>query len=145
VISRSGLNFAERPTRAPDGDPRARWRHPQLHPQCGGYAAPSTEAAHWTEAQPRSPLKFSTFEIEAIRRAWRIDIAGKPVNVVTPEDLVLMKILSERPRDVADAEAIVRRRRQELDRDYLEPRIKEFADALEKPEILNRWRRWTSR
>ena len=85
------------------------------------------------------------FEIEAIRRARRVDIAGRLVNVVTPEDLVLMKILSERPRDVADAEAIVRRRRQELDRGYLEPRIKEFADALEKPEILDRWRRWNSR
>jgi predicted nucleotidyltransferase len=93
----------------------------------------------------RVDLMFAlmTFEIDAIRRARRVDIAGRQVNVVTPEDLVLMKILSERPRDVADAEAIVRRRHQELDRAYLEPRIKEFADALEKPEILERWRTWS--
>jgi hypothetical protein len=37
------------------------------------------------------------------------------VHVVTPEDLILMKIISERPRDAADAEAIVRRRIGELD------------------------------
>ena len=55
-----------------------------------------------------------------------------------------MKILSERPRDIADAEGIVRRRVKELDRSYLEPRIGELASALEKPDIVERWRHWTS-
>jgi hypothetical protein len=66
------------------------------------------------------------------------------VHVVTPEDLILMKIISERPRDVADAEAIARRRIAELDLAYLEPRIRELATALESDAILNRWRNWTS-
>ena len=71
-------------------------------------------------------------------------VAGRTVRVVTAEDLVLMKIISERPRDIADAEAIVRRRVRELDRDYLEPRVRELSTALERDEILDRWRRWTS-
>ena len=64
--------------------------------------------------------------------------------MVTAEDLVVMKIISDRPRDVADAEAIVRRRATDLDRDYLEPRIAELAAALDKPDIAERWRHWTS-
>ena len=46
------------------------------------------------------------FEVDAIRRACKVQIAGRTVAVVTPEDLVLMKIISDRPRDLADAEAI---------------------------------------
>ena len=84
------------------------------------------------------------FEIDAIRRAGDVSIAGRMVRVVTAEDLVLMKILSDRPRDIADAEGIVRRRANELDRSYLEPRIRELASALEKPDIVERWRHWTS-
>lgn len=84
------------------------------------------------------------FELEAIRRAKDIAIAGRTVRVVTPEDLILMKIISERPRDIADAEAIVRRRTRQLDRRYLDPRIRELASALERDEIVERWRRWVS-
>jgi hypothetical protein len=84
------------------------------------------------------------FEFDAIRRASRVSIAGRTVHVVTAEDLVLMKIISERPRDLADAEAIVRRRAKELDRGYLEPRVCELATALEREDILDRWREWTS-
>jgi hypothetical protein len=84
------------------------------------------------------------FELEAIRRARRVSIAGRTVSIVTPEDLVLMKIVSDRPRDLADAEAIVRRRRDDLDKSYLEPRVRELAAALERDEILERWIRWTA-
>ena len=84
------------------------------------------------------------FELDAIRRAREVLIAGRTVKVVTAEDLVLMKIISERPRDVADAEAIVRRRTGDLDRSYLEPRIRELATALERQEILDQWQRWSS-
>lgn len=84
------------------------------------------------------------FELDAIRRACAVSIAGRMVNVVTAEDLVLMKIISERPRDVSDAEAILRRRSGELDRRYLEPRIRELAAALDRPDIMDRWRQWTT-
>jgi hypothetical protein len=84
------------------------------------------------------------FEVDAIRRAQEVSIAGRTVRVVTAEDLVLMKIISDRPRDIADAEAIVRRRARELDRLYLEPRIGELSAALENPDIVGRWRQWTA-
>ena len=70
------------------------------------------------------------FELDAIRRARKVALAGSMVAVVTPEDLVLMKVVSERPRDLADAESLVRRRMQTLDRAYLEPRVRELATLL---------------
>jgi len=85
------------------------------------------------------------FEEEAVRRAVGVEIAGRSVRVCTAEDLILMKIISDRPRDVADARAIAERRRESLDRDYLEPRIVEMARLLERDDILTRWREWNER
>ncbi|MGH9411868.1 MAG: nucleotidyl transferase AbiEii/AbiGii toxin family protein [Vicinamibacterales bacterium] len=84
------------------------------------------------------------FELEAIGRARSVAMAGRQVRVVTAEDLILMKIVSDRPRDLADAEAIVRRRRSDLDLAYIEPLVGELAATLEQDDILERWRRWTS-
>lgn len=40
------------------------------------------------------------FEEEAVRRAASVHAAGRSIRVCTPEDLILMKIISERPRDL---------------------------------------------
>ena len=82
------------------------------------------------------------FEDEAIQRARPIRISGFDVRVCTPEDLILMKIVSERDRDIEDAAGIAIRRMKGLDVQYLEPRIKELAALLERPEIQERWERW---
>jgi hypothetical protein len=84
-----------------------------------------------------------TFERDAVHRAASVVLGDRAVRIVTPEDLLLMKIISDRPRDLADAEALARKRADTLDRTYLEPRIREFAESLERPEILTRWTRWT--
>ena len=99
-----------------------------------------------TKAGVRIDVIFALlpFELEAIERAHQVVLAGHDVKVVSPEDLILMKIISERPRDIADAEAITRRRLPDLDVAYLEPRIRELASLLEKPEILERWEKWRS-
>ena len=85
-----------------------------------------------------------SFELEAVRRAASVMFGDRAVRFVTPEDLLLMKIISDRPRDLADAEALARRRLDTLDRAYLEPRMREFAESLERPEILARWSTWTT-
>jgi hypothetical protein len=85
-----------------------------------------------------------SFERDAVGRAVSVMFGDRFVRVVTPEDLLLMKIISDRPRDLADAEALTRRRLDTLDRAYLEPRIREFAESLERPEILARWSTWTT-
>ncbi len=82
------------------------------------------------------------FEEEIVARARTIDMERASVRFCTAEDLVLMKIVSEREKDLQDAEAIVRRRLGELDLAYLEPRVRELATLLERPEIAERWERW---
>jgi hypothetical protein len=84
------------------------------------------------------------FEEEAVGRAVSVDSAGRSMRVCTPEDLILMKIISDRPRDLEDARAIVQRRLRELDLAYLEPRIIEMATLLERGEIQARWQHWKS-
>lgn len=82
------------------------------------------------------------FEEEAVGRAIAVTVSGASVRICTAEDLILMKAISERDRDLADAQSIVRRRLQDLDLDYLEPRLREMAVLLERDEILSRWRQW---
>jgi hypothetical protein len=77
-----------------------------------------------------------SFERDAVLRATRVVFGDRELRVITPEDLLLMKIISDRPRDLADAEALSRRRRDTLDRSYLEPGLREFAESLERSEIL---------
>jgi hypothetical protein len=85
-----------------------------------------------------------SFEEEAVRRAIAVETAGRSIRVCTPEDLILLKIISDRPRDLDDARAIIARRRHKLDLAYLEPRVVEMSRLLERDDILARWREWTT-
>jgi hypothetical protein len=99
-----------------------------------------------TRAGVRIDIVFGllAFEEEAIRRARAVRIARHDVQFCTPEDLLLMKIVSDRDRDLADARAVLFRRRGELDFEYLEPRITELARLLEREDIERRWAAWKS-
>lgn len=80
------------------------------------------------------------FEEEALERAIEVPIEGSFVRVVSAEDLVLMKIFSERPKDRGDVATILSRRWLELDHGYLEPRVIELSHLMEDPSILDRYR-----
>ncbi|MBN2346972.1 MAG: nucleotidyltransferase [Candidatus Aminicenantes bacterium] len=97
-----------------------------------------------TQASTRIDLLLGMlpFEETAISRAIEINIQGIPVRFCTAEDLILHKIISDRDKDLHDAEKIVARQKNKLDMDYLEPRIEELAGVLEKPAILKQWRAW---
>lgn len=80
-------------------------------------------------------------EQEAIRRATVKRVAGRDAHFGTAEDLVLHKMVSDRPRDRQDAEQIVHRCAVELDREYHDPRVHELADLLRRPSLWNDCRR----
>jgi hypothetical protein len=82
------------------------------------------------------------YEQEAIQRAIIRDVSGTPVRFCTAEDLVLMKLVSSRPRDREDVHGILVTRGTTLDLAYLSPRVDELADLLERPEIRDDYRRW---
>jgi len=97
-----------------------------------------------TQTNTRIDLLFGMlrFEESAISRAIEKDIHGTPVRFCTSEDLILHKIISDREKDLHDAKNIIAHQKNKLDIVYLEPRIKELAEILEKPEILEKWEAW---
>jgi len=82
------------------------------------------------------------FEQAAIHRGVCRLVAGTSVRFCTAEDLILYKIISDRDQDLRDVRGILHRRGPTLDRDYLEPRIRELADVLERPDIWSQYERW---
>jgi hypothetical protein len=82
------------------------------------------------------------YEYDAIQRAVVIEIDAVPVRFCTPEDLILHKIISDREKDINDARGVAVRRMKSLDLSYLEPRILELSNTIEKPKIWELWQQW---
>lgn len=53
-------------------------------------------------------LSNSEFEHRAVSRAMTLDLGGQPVRFATAEDLVVMKVVAGRPRDLEDVRSVVR-------------------------------------
>lgn len=82
------------------------------------------------------------FERDAIERAVNVQIGQTFVKFCTAEDLILLKIISPRPKDAEDVQGIVKFQKEQLDYNYLEPRIRELAELLEQPGIKQNWEKW---
>lgn len=76
------------------------------------------------------------YERVAIQRVRRQSLAGVEVNVCSPEDLIIHKIVSERPKDREDIVGIVRQQGAALDRRYLESSVQQLAEGLSRPDLL---------
>jgi hypothetical protein len=81
------------------------------------------------------------YEEQAIRRAELIEVEGLALPVCTAEDLVIHKAIADRPKDWLDIEKILLRQGDRLDVEYVHSWLIEFADALEKPELVTRFNR----
>jgi len=83
-------------------------------------------------------ITFGTlpFEKEAITNAFWIDIRGVRLPLPTAEDLIIMKGVSHRPRDLADIESIVDAHKK-LNLRRIRRWVREFSTAVEMPEIFN--------
>ena len=59
------------------------------------------------------------FDRSALARSQSVEYLGVHLKVVSPEDLILYKLIAHRAQDLADIEVVVRRQRSVLDRAYL--------------------------
>jgi hypothetical protein len=75
------------------------------------------------------------YEQQAIRRARLVDMEGVAVRVCSPEDLIVHKIISERPKDREDVRGIVSAQRDFLDRGYLDAIVRGLAADLARPDL----------
>jgi len=86
-------------------------------------------------------LGLPGYEEEVISRAVSVDFGpgAEGIKVCTAEDLIIMKLVAARPRDMDDAEGIVIRQQGQLDADYIRARLAGFAELLEMPDFTERF------
>ncbi len=76
------------------------------------------------------------FERELIDRAEFFVVHAVTVKVATPEDLIVTKAVAQRAKDIVDIETILNVR-EDLDLSRVRSWVRQFADALETPEIFD--------
>jgi hypothetical protein len=74
------------------------------------------------------------FETEVQERSTPYDLSGITVRLATPEDLVIMKAIAGRPKDLEDIRTIVRVY-PDLDRGRIRFWVEQFAEVLENPGL----------
>lgn len=76
------------------------------------------------------------FEEEALAHRQLVDFAGVQIAIPRPEDLVIYKMVASRPQDVLDAEALLLRYRDQMDLTRVRRIVGEFAEVVERPELV---------
>lgn len=74
------------------------------------------------------------FEIEMVERSTVIKFHGIQLRLPTPEDLVIMKAIAHRAKDLADIQAITNSH-PDLDRERIQYWVEQFGDALDLPSL----------
>lgn len=78
----------------------------------------------------------NALEYLCIKRAHLKKIYTIKAKIVTPEDLIIHKITSQRPRDLEDLQGILFRQRGKLDMKYITYWLKRIDETTPKPELL---------
>ena len=86
-------------------------------------------------------LALPGYEELIIRRAVQRDLGGWSAWICSAEDLIIQKLVAGRLKDLPDVEALLIEQHDKLDEAYLEDWLAQFAEALEKPEILDEYHR----
>ncbi|MBI5699989.1 nucleotidyltransferase [Candidatus Saganbacteria bacterium] len=82
-------------------------------------------------------VSSTDFEDSAFQRKMKITLLGKKVNIPSPEDLILLKLIPGRERDILDIKSIIERHRSKLDRKYLDSWAQKLSDEAEDLRIWN--------
>ena len=84
-------------------------------------------------------LSVPGYEMNVFERAVQYKINKLKIWLCSPEDLIIHKAIANRDKDWVDIEGVLIEQVKKIDIEYIEKWLSEFADALEKPEILNRF------
>jgi len=79
------------------------------------------------------------FEKDAIMRAAKMKLGGVTVRVCRPEDLVIHKVISDRPRDIEDMRFLITRHGKKMDKKALDRTVEELVKELARDDILRRY------
>lgn len=81
-------------------------------------------------------LGLLPFEIEAVERSQNHQIGTISVRLPTPEDLIILKAVAHRAKDMLDIAAVISAN-PNLDHERIAFWVRQFADLLEMPELWN--------
>lgn len=77
------------------------------------------------------------FERELIHHSREISIDRKNrLKVCSAEDLIIMKVVSGRPKDLEDVNGILLRQGSSIDQSYVETWLKRFETALDRSDLV---------
>jgi hypothetical protein len=79
------------------------------------------------------------FESEVVARAKPSGEPGVPMSLATPEDLVILKAIASRPKDLEDIRNIALTY-PDMDRARIEHWVREYGELLETPDLWERTR-----
>jgi hypothetical protein len=81
-------------------------------------------------------VSLGTLEFEeiVIERASQIKINRINIPVATPEDLIILKAIADRPQDIADIDHLLKENPR-VDRRYIRRVLMAFSEILERPDI----------
>jgi predicted nucleotidyltransferase len=85
-------------------------------------------------------LGILPFEIEMVQRSKIVDAGMIQLRLPTPEDLIIMKAVAHRPKDLIDIQAIATSN-PNLDQKRVQDWIEKFGEALDLPDLWDEIRR----
>ena len=87
-------------------------------------------------------LADTPYDVTAVQRGRTIEVqSGVTLHVCSPEDLLIYKLISTRPRDHEDARGVVRRQGNALDDRYILDWLRQFEQALDDSTLIAEYRR----
>lgn len=79
-------------------------------------------------------LGLLPFEVEAVARSQEYQAGSLTVRLPTPEDLIILKAVAHRPKDLLDIEAVLAAQ-PHVDEERIAFWVRQFAELLEMPEL----------
>jgi predicted nucleotidyltransferase len=77
------------------------------------------------------------FEVELVHRSEIHRVADLGVRLPTVEDLIILKAIASRPKDLEDIRTVASIY-TDLDRDRIRHWVTEYGDLLDEPDLWNR-------
>jgi hypothetical protein len=82
-------------------------------------------------------LADTPYDVMAIQRGRDVEVQpGVAINLCSPEDLIIYKLISTRSRDHEDAKGIVRRQGELLEDNYIVNWLRQFEQALDDSTLV---------
>ncbi len=91
----------------------------------------------WNDVQIDCILASTPLEQSAFKRRTRVKVLETTVWLPSVEDLLLLKIISGRDKDLVDARTLVERHTAHLDKKYLEQWAQHLCDEAEDYRIMH--------